>query len=572
MHLSPTARTACAALLTSLLVVSPAVAPAAGHSLQHVERSEHPRQPGQGGTVHAPVSDASAQREGEPTALGPPTRLDGPEERDGTLMVSRSARLISAAQLGGHARLGGSDQDGADTSLGGDSDPQLSASQEGTWLLGRSVDSVLGPGQWYTAEQGRTWYGAYRTFPDDFAYCVDAGLRTPHSRHFDGDQEGEAIASARSGWALDTHAQSESADVQSALSALVRLDEEIPHRHQIPPGHPSELGAAFADAAAEFAAIENDAELFAGPYTLSVDIRVRTFRALDGQFGPPLRDAAVGVDEAVDRSSSDDGTQPTSGFPLEAVVSLTSASGQPMAGHRVDLDATGARTAVDSVVTAEQPTVVALTDLDADRLVVDASAAELPATTVELHRPRGLGSDRVQAVVTAGEPTNATAQAVYERPPQPEETDQPRVELPMPRPTTLPTPSATPEPPVPTRTPEPTEEASEEPAETPSEEPEETPSTEPPAPTTAPESSPEPEVPETPSESPDSTPDVGESPTGPRPPTHRRPPRLRQWMRLRRRPRLRQWSPRRTSRTTRRVTLPRTTPCPRRSPAPARTP
>lgn len=452
MHLSPTARTACAALLTGLLVASPAVAPAAAHSPHQLNSTSH---------------------------------------------------------------------------LAGDSDPQLAGSQEGTWMLGRSVDSILGPGQWYTAEEGRTWYGAYRTFPDEFAYCVDAGLKTPHTRHFDDDQEGEAITSAQSAWALDEHAQSESGHVQAALSALVRLDEDIPHRHQIPPGHPSDLGADFADTAAEFAAIEEDAELLAGPYTLSVDIRVRTFRALDRQADPPLHDEAMGseagsatkvaADEA-DAPSTDDASPLTSEFPVEAVVSLTSASGEPMTGHRVDVSATGARTAVDSVVTAEQPTVVALTDLDADSVTVDASAGDLPATTVELHRPRGLGSDRVQAVVTAGEPTSATAQAVYDRPPQPEETEPPRVEVPKPQPTTLPTPSPTPEPPAPTSEPEPSEEPAEEPSEEPSdepsEEPEEPPTTAPPAPTEAPETPPAPDAPETPDapESPDGTPDATEVP------------------------------------------------------------
>src|SRR5699024_11438416 len=73
-----------------------------------------------------------------------------------------------------------------------------------------------------------------------------------------------------------------------ARSALVRLDDAIPPRHQIPPGHPADLGADFAGAAEQFAAIEEDAARLAGPYTLSVDIRARTFRALDGQHGPPL--------------------------------------------------------------------------------------------------------------------------------------------------------------------------------------------------------------------------------------------------------------------------------------------
>jgi len=477
MHLSPTARTAGAALLTTVLIASPVVAPA---------------------TAHSPV---------------PPAQATG----------AQAAELTASPQLGGSAHGEGRDLgDGA----------RLGASQEGTWFLGRSVDSVLGPGQWYTAEQGRTWYGAYRTFPDGFAYCVDAGLRTPHPRHFDDDAEGEAIDSARSAWALAEHSASDSPDVQAALSALVRLDEDIPHRHQIPPGHPADLGADFAGAAEQFAAIEEDAARLAGPYTLSVDIRARTFRALDGQHGPPLDspelDRAttnrVQTDSRSTDSASTAGSEPsesasdgdplTAAFPLEAVVSLTSASGEAVPGQRVHLSATGARTAVDSIVSAEEPTVVSLTDLEDGSVTVDASATGLPATSVELHRPRGLGSDRVQAVVTAGEPTKATARAVHDRPQEPEEseeTDPPRAEAPKPRPTTLPTPSPTPEEPTPTGTPERTTEPTDEPT-TPEEEP-------PPAPSDSPEPSPTPEVPETPEPpAPPETPEATGTPETTQPP------------------------------------------------------
>lgn len=337
--------------------------------------------------------------------------------------------------------------------------PELSSSQEGSWFLGRPVDSVLGPGQWYTTEEGRTWYGAYRTFDDEYAYCVDAGLKTPHPRFFTEGDGGETIDAATAAWALSTHTQSDSVPVQAALSALVRLDDSIPHRHAIEPGHPADLGEEFEDAAAQFDAINEESSRFAGPYSLDVEIRPRMLQAYDGRYGPPLVEAA-NEDHLLLR-----------GFPLEAVVSLTSASGHQMTGHRVRLSAAGASAREESIVVGEEPAVVSLADLASEDITVDAVASDLPATSVILHRPRGLGSDRVQAVVTAGEPVTVTAQGVYDRGPEPdpgpeapdrpqlpqpeqtnhadepraEESEGPRVEVHMPRPTTLPLPSDSPE-------------------------------------------------------------------------------------------------------------------------------
>ena len=351
--------------------------------------------------------------------------------------------------------------------------PELGSSQEGSWFLGRAVDSVLGPGQWYATEQGRTWYGAYRTFEDEYAYCVDAGLKTPHPRYFSDVEGGEPIDAPATAWALSTHAQSDSAPVQAALSALVRLDDDIPHRHVIEPGHPADLGEDFTDAAAEIATIEEDASRLAGPYTLSVEIRPMMLRAYDGQYGPvepaesdggadrgsadPTAVDPAGADPAAVPADADTGSSGRPllrGFPLEAVVSLTSASGHQVPGHRVRLSATGARSGDDGIVTGDEPTVVRLTDLTEDRITVEAIASDLPATSVALHRPRGLGSDRVQAVVTAGERTTATAQADYDRGPDPEADEGPRVEAPMPRPTTLPQPTGSPEQPDTTEAPD----------------------------------------------------------------------------------------------------------------------
>ena len=240
-----------------------------------------------------------------------------------------------------------------------DDEAQLAASQEGSWFLGQSVDSVLGPGQWYTAPQGRTWYGAYRTFPDQYAYCTDAGLRTPHPRFFTNSDAGEPVEAAQTAWALHTHRTSDSKDVHAALSALVRLDDAIPHRHAIPPGHPKDLGSDFAEAARSFEQISEDAQRFAGPYSLDVTIRDRTVRALRGEVaesagpGPGIRS-------------------------LDVVVSLTSATGHEVPGHAVDLTVTGAEPADDRITTGDERTVVDLDPAPGEAITVEARAADLP--------------------------------------------------------------------------------------------------------------------------------------------------------------------------------------------------
>src|SRR5699024_10497109 len=81
-----------------------------------------------------------------------------------------------ASETGASARTDPGPRPGAEAGT----QPELGSSQEGSWFLGRPVDSVLGPGQWYTTAAGRTWYGAYQTFEDEYAYCVDVGLKTPH--------------------------------------------------------------------------------------------------------------------------------------------------------------------------------------------------------------------------------------------------------------------------------------------------------------------------------------------------------------------------------------------------------
>lgn len=366
----------------------------------------------------------------------------------------------------GDAQLGGSTASAA----------ELGASQEGAWFLGQSVDSVLGPGQWYTAKEGRTWYGAYRTFSDRYSYCTDAGLKTPHPRFFRNAGAGKSITAARTAWALGTHRESSSAATHAALSALVRLDEAIPHRHAIPPGHPKDLGSDFAEAAQTYTTINRDAKRYAGPYTLDVTLRDRTIHALD---------APAGEDPAA-----------STGLVMDALVSLTSASGHEVPGHDVDVTVTGADPAQDRVTTGDDPTSVALLARGDAPITVEVEVDGLPSTEVTYHRPSGLGSDRVQAVVTPGEPVTLTAEDTWkqkERPPRPTLPPSP-----PPSPVPVPTATATYSPPPttapPTRSPEPstTPEVTPPPATTPPPAPTRTPET-----PRTPEASKPPEAPET---------------------------------------------------------------------------
>ena len=375
-----------------------------------------------------------------------------------------------ALSSSGSGSLGGSDGElgSSDGELESDDDEaQLAASQEGSWFLGQSVDSVLGPGQWYTAPQGRTWYGAYRTFPDQYAYCTDAGLRTPRPRFFKDSAAGEPVETAQTAWALHTHRTSDAKDVHAALSALVRLDDAIPHRHAIPPGHPKDLGSDFAGAARSFEQITKDAQRFAGPYSLEVTIRDRTVRALRAEVAdPPAQDVSIRT--------------------MDVVISLTSAAGHEVPGHAVDLTVTGAEAAEDRITTGDERTVVDLDPTPGEAITVEARAADLPATDVLLHRPRGVGSDRVQAVVTPGESVSLTASDSRDA-----EVETP----PTPSPFPLPTATATYAPPTtapPTSPP---------------------PSTTPPAPTEEPEETPTPEETPVPEETPDSPAPTEDAPT-----------------------------------------------------------
>src|SRR5690606_27872957 len=128
-------------------------------------------------------------------------------------------------------------------------------------------------------------------------------------------------------------------------------------------------------------------------------------------------------------------------------------------GHAVDLTVTGAEAAEDRITTGDERTVVDLDPTPGEAITVEARAADLPATDVLLHRPRGVGSDRVQAVVTPGEPVSLTASdsrdAEVETPPTPSPFPLPTATATYAPPTTAPPTS----PPPSTTPPAPTEDA-----------------------------------------------------------------------------------------------------------------
>ena len=237
--------------------------------------------------------------------------------------------------------------------------------------LGRALSSnertVLGPGHWHRDRGKQTWYGAYRSLTNLNAYCVDAGLLTPYPKFFTGVKP-RAITSPRTAWALSTQSQSTSADVQAAVSSIVKLDAAIPHRHAIPPRNPHALGARFAGTARHFDSLNRQAKQLAGPYRLSITL----------------------------------GTARQSGenWEIPATVSLTSAAGVQVPKRTVRLTHTGARGAT-SITTASAPVRLTLTATSGTAKVsTQASAAGLPSNQVLLYRASGRGSTSVQNVVS----------------------------------------------------------------------------------------------------------------------------------------------------------------------------
>ena len=278
------------------------------------------------------------------------------------------------------------------------------------------ASDAYGPGIWHHAPQGKTWYGSYRTFQDTQAYCIDAGKQSPLPKYFAGSKP-QSISTAQTAWALHEYSESESADVQAALSALSRLDTTIPHDHTVPPQEPGDLGTKFAGAAKQFATIKAEAKKFSGPYSLDVSLTpVLKMPVLE-----PYDDS--GPDEGdfkrIDDGKGDDKRtqRPTTGS-VKLSVSLTSASGTAVPGIPVSLDVSGAKDAPKSV-TSEAAPVVTVLKLDAPGTITAKAAATLAPDSVLLYEPQK--AKRVQRVITPDEPVKVSASAKVDM------TSQPRV-------------------------------------------------------------------------------------------------------------------------------------------------
>ncbi|WAL39232.1 hypothetical protein BRM1_07995 [Brevibacterium sp. BRM-1] len=283
--------------------------------------------------------------------------------------------------------------------------------------LGRALSAneqtILGPGHWHRQGAQRTWYGSYRSLANRNAYCIDAGMLTPYPKYFAGVKP-STVRTARTAWALAAHSDSGKADVQAALSAIVKLDAKIPHRHRMKVHAPSALGANFAGAAKQYAAITRDAKRLAGPYRL----RVALAPVPRLSPGPAVPLAAAAGGEQTQAGAA--GTQ------LTATISLTAASGAPLPGRRVELSTTGAQGPA-AITTAAKPVTVMLTAPDtgtkAATVALSARAKDLPGDAVRLYRAHGRGSTTVQNIVTAGPPVAVSARAEHRLP----ATSQPRV-------------------------------------------------------------------------------------------------------------------------------------------------
>ncbi|SMX79178.1 LPXTG cell wall anchor domain-containing protein [Brevibacterium antiquum] len=304
----------------------------------------------------------------------------------------RSALLLLVLALASLIGLGPAMAQGPSASLG--EVPMLKASD------------AYGPGIWHHAPQGKTWYGAYRTFDDTHAYCIDAGKQSPLPKYFT-NSEAQKITTAQTAWALHEYSGSTSADVQAALSALARLDEAIPHDHKVPPQEPGDLGKKFTGAAKQFSKISTEAKKFAGPYTLDVSLTpVVDMPVLEPYGGQEPEDGDV---KRVDDSKGDD-TRPQ--FPMTGTVtlsvSLTSASGTAVPGIPLTLDVNGTENAPKSLTSKAKPVVTTL-KLNAPGTVTAKASARLAPESVLLYEPQK--TKRVQRVITPDEPVEVSAQA-----------------------------------------------------------------------------------------------------------------------------------------------------------------
>lgn len=277
---------------------------------------------------------------------------------------------------------------------------------------------LYGPGLWHEAPEGRTWYGAYRTFPDTYAYCIDAGKQSPLPENFT-DAKSQTVTAPQTAWALSSYSASDSADVQAALSAIARADKRIDHDHTVPPQEPDELGKKFAGAAKKYAQITAEAKRFAGPYTLSVD--------LEPVLEMPKLEP---YDKVPNDAKPDDGKElslPTTNT-VTLTVSLTSASGTQVPDVPIALTITGAD-GPTTVTSGEKATTAKLTASQPGTVTVSAEASLAP-TTVKLFAPTS--GTRVQRVITPDEPTTVTDSAEVDLTSQPRVTTEISEQTPQP--------------------------------------------------------------------------------------------------------------------------------------------
>ena len=150
-------------------------------------------------------------------------------------------------------------------------------------------DDFYGPGLWHKEGVHKTFYGAYLTIDGKPSYCLDAGLPSPRPQHFKG-AEPTSVRTPQTAWLLAEYADSKDSSRQAALSAFVKLDKALPHRHTMKVRTPKELGKKFAKAADMFTQMRKDAKDFAGPYTLALAPKHR-----DGKvFATPTLTSAAG--------------------------------------------------------------------------------------------------------------------------------------------------------------------------------------------------------------------------------------------------------------------------------------
>ncbi len=317
---------------------------------------------------------------------------------------------------------------------------------------------TYGPGIWHHAKEGKTWYGAYRTFEDAYAYCIDAGKQSPLPEYFKGSRP-EKVTSPQTAWALHQHAESKSADVHAALSTIARRDAAIPHDHKVPPREPSELGREFEEGAKQYAAITADAERFAGPYRLKLGLRTIPGMPVLEPHAKPIEEPGSAVSpEGEDRreKNTTDTDMPEkgplekgppekgplekgppekgplekgpaekkltlpAGDQVEVSVSLISATGHLVPDVRVHLTVDGVDVAPATLTTGRKPVLETYT-VDGPGKVTAAATAQVASDSILLFKP---AKSRVQRVITADKPAEVSARAVVDLKSQPSVTTE----------------------------------------------------------------------------------------------------------------------------------------------------